>query len=98
MGAVLGLTNRTSDSSEHLRYFDSARIALRLLKPIRKMILGVNYVETKTGKENRTQILLEVIKDPAYRIYVSEFELFEQLQDHLRNGTCVTHRTLARHR
>lgn len=90
MGAVLGITNDTSDSSKHLRCFDSAHIAIRLLKPIRKVNLAVNYVETKSGKEApRTQIILELIKEPAYRIYISEFELFYQLKKHLEDGVSI---------
>lgn len=90
MGAVLGIKNDTSDSSKHLRCFDSAHISIRLLKPIRKMNLAVNYVETKSGKgAPRTQIILELIKEPAYRIYISEFELFHQLKKYLEDGVCI---------
>jgi CRISPR-associated protein Cas5h len=86
LGAILGIRNSSSDSSEHLRVFDRAHFAVKLLKPIRKINIATNYTETKSGKENpRTQILLELIKDPAYRIYVSEFERYEELKHHLQN-------------
>ncbi|HBT39537.1 MAG: CRISPR-associated protein Cas5, Hmari subtype [Thermotoga sp. 50_1627] len=90
LGAILGICNPTSDSSEHLRSFDSAHFAVRLLNPVRKINIATNYVETKSGQKNpRTQILLELIKDPAYRIYVSEFEKYEELQRYLQNKICV---------
>jgi len=86
LGAILGIRNSSSESSEHLRVFDDAHFAVKLLKPIRKINIATNYTETKSGKENpRTQILLEMIKDPAYRIYVSEFERYEELKHHLQN-------------
>lgn len=98
MGAVLGLTNKTSDSSEHLRHFDSAHIALRLLKPVRKTCLGVNYVETKTGKENRTQILLEVIKDPATGSTSASSNCSNSCKSTFEMVPVSTRHTLARHR
>ncbi|MCX7813835.1 MAG: type I-B CRISPR-associated protein Cas5b [Pseudothermotoga sp.] len=88
IGAVLGIKNSTSDSSKYLRYFDSTRISVRLLKPIRKVNMAVNYIETKSGKDTRTQIILELIKDPAYRIYISEFSMLEELERCLLEGSC----------
>lgn len=53
-------------------------------------IAAVNYVETKSGRgAPRTQIILELIKEPAYRIYISEFELFYQLKRYLEDGMSI---------
>ncbi|MEJ5230185.1 MAG: type I-B CRISPR-associated protein Cas5b [Pseudothermotoga sp.] len=89
LGAILGIQNSTTTSSEHLRLFDNTHIAVKLVKPVKKINLAANYVETKSGRDQRTQILLELIKDPAYRIYISEFERFEQLKYHLENKLTV---------
>ncbi|MGB9901339.1 MAG: type I-B CRISPR-associated protein Cas5b [Pseudothermotoga sp.] len=86
IGAILGIQNETTNLSKHLREFDDAQIAVRSLKPIRKINLALNYVDTKPNQKNqRTQILVELIKEPAYRIYISEFKKFEQLRYFLEN-------------
>ncbi len=89
LGAILGIENKSSASSEHLRIFDIAHIAVRVMNPIRKINLATNYLDTRPGHNQRTQILLELIKDPVYRIYISEFEKFEQLKYHLQNKLSV---------
>lgn len=89
LGAIMGIQNEATQFSKHLRIFDNAHIALRVLVPIRKTTMGVNYAETKSGKNQRTRIILELIKEPVYRIYVSEFSQFDQLRNHLENNTCV---------
>ncbi len=89
LGAILGIQNDTTSSSKHLRVFDDAHIAVRAMRPIKKINLGVNYVETKSGRHSRTQILLELVKDPMYRIYISDFERFDQLKYHLENKISI---------
>ena len=90
LGAILGVQNDTTDSSKHLRIFDDAHFAVKLLNPIKKINIATNYVETRSGqKHSRTQILLELIKNPAYRIYVSEFGKYEELEYCLKNKISV---------
>lgn len=89
LGAILGIENEVTNSSKHLRAFDNANIAVRSLKPIKKINLGINYVDTRSGHDQRTQILVELIKEPAYRIYISEFEKFDELKYHIENKISV---------
>ncbi|HEY8542099.1 MAG TPA: type I-B CRISPR-associated protein Cas5b [Pseudothermotoga sp.] len=89
LGAILGIENEATNSSKHLRTFDQAHIAVRSLKPVRKVNLSTNYIDTRSGHNQRTQILLELIKSPAYRVYISEFEKFEQLKYHLENKISI---------
>ncbi|WP_041446695.1 type I-B CRISPR-associated protein Cas5b [Pseudothermotoga thermarum] len=90
IAAILGIENPPDRPSWYLRKFDNARISIRLLNPIKKIRLGINYVETKPDKDTpRTQILAEIIKDPAYRIYISEFEKFDELVKLIRSHECV---------
>ncbi len=89
IGAILGIKNERSSSSEHLRHFDSAHIAVRLLNPLKKVNMVINYIETKEANTGRTQIVVELIKSPAYRIYVHAPDLHEKLKHHLENKLCV---------
>lgn len=89
IGAILGIENKKSSSSEHLRHFDSARIAVRILNPLKKISTMVNYMETKEANTGRTQIVVELIKSPAYRIYIHTPDLHEKLKHYLENRLCV---------
>jgi len=84
VSAILGLRKAIfgSETDKYLAYMtkDKAHIAVRLLKPIKKIRLGMNLVNTKDGywipvkkgfHEPRTQIRFEFLKDPKYRIYFS---------------------------
>ncbi|MGC8970987.1 MAG: type I-B CRISPR-associated protein Cas5b [bacterium] len=93
LGAIIGC-----DKNDYLRVFsrDKCAIAIQILKPIKKVRLGLNYINTKgnfwrpTKKgthEARTQIPSEFVKDPAYRIYVShrEDEIFDRLAKNIKS-------------
>lgn len=79
---VYGLLGAIS-GKDKMRYLDifneKTKIGIQFLKPIRKVRMGINLVETKgTGlkrplscKNPRTQILTEFVKEPRYRIFVS---------------------------
>ena len=73
MGAVCGLKKE-----EYIKVFagDQARLAVSICHPTKKVRVAENFIDTKTallmGKiRNRTQIRLELVKDPRYRVYVS---------------------------
>jgi len=75
LGAILGLEKEDND---YLNYFstESAHIALKLLNPIKKIVIAENLIDTKTARgpgmnliTNRTQIRFEFLKDQKYRIY-----------------------------
>ena len=71
--AVCGLKKE-----EYIKIFagDQARLAVSICLPTKKVRVAENFIDTKTallmGKiRNRTQIRLELVKDPRYRVYVS---------------------------
>ncbi len=84
IGAILGI-----HKDEYPQYFtrDVAHLGVRVLQPINKTRISENFIDTKsTGSidmskiKNRTQIKLEVVSRPRYRIYFShsDKELFER--------------------
>jgi len=74
IGAILGL-----DKTEYLNHFSKkdADIAVQVLNPIKKVTLSENLIDTKKAGpsmnriQQRTQIRVELLKDPKYRIYLS---------------------------
>lgn len=89
LGAILGY-----DKNQYLKVFSNDRcsLAIQILKPIKKIRLGLNYINTKgnywqpvkkKSHEARTQIPCEFIKNPAYRMYVhcSDDNLLDRLTD-----------------
>lgn len=92
LGAILG-----KDKQEYLKIFNSEKtnVAIRLMKPVKKIRMGVNLVNTKGSiwwledrKEGaRTPIRFELLKNPRYRIYISHSEetIMEDLLDSLQN-------------
>lgn len=84
IGAILGL-----DKNYYLNYFSKsqAEIAVRVLKPVKKVTISENLIDTKTAGpmmnkiKQRTQIRVEMLKDPKYRIYLrhSDPALMESL-------------------
>ncbi len=93
ISAIIGL-----DKTEYLKYFshDKADIALRILKPIKKVRMGLNLIDTKKALlfsriKQRTQIRTEYVKDPAYRIYFKHRDetIFSRLKGYLENHECV---------
>jgi CRISPR-associated protein Cas5h len=99
IGAILGY-----DKNEYLKKFngDKWRFAVYLKKPIKKIYIPINFINTKEAKlfarmprdkSCRTQINMEFLKEPNYRIFVnSENEdelnnLKELLKNHKSNYT-----------
>ena len=75
IGAIVGLEK---ENNEYLKYFskDSAFIGLRLLAPVKKVMIAENLIHTKNAKgigmnliSERCQIGVEFIREPRYRIY-----------------------------
>lgn len=90
IGAIIGL-----GKDEYLRYLskNDARIAVRIMCPIKKSRIAENLIDTKSANlmsriKNRTQIKFEVLKDVKYRIYFSHTseeiynKLYSLLKDH----------------
>lgn len=77
LGAITG-----KEKDEYLEVFssDKCKVGIQILKPIKKIRMGLNHINTKDGfwtlinKKNHhahTQIRTEFVKEPAYRIYFS---------------------------
>ncbi|MCX9082376.1 MAG: type I-B CRISPR-associated protein Cas5b [Candidatus Methanoperedens sp.] len=79
LGAIFG-----ASKDEYLKIFSltKCRIALKIVKPIKKVRMGLNFINTKgnywtpilritpkSTHEPRTQIRTEFLKDPYFRIY-----------------------------
>ncbi len=77
LGAICGV-----GKDEYLRVFspEKTRIGIRLLNPVKKTRMGINFSETKGSNLRvpmsdknlapRTQIRVEFVKAPSYRIYI----------------------------
>lgn len=88
LGAIYG-----AQKNEYLNIFGykNCKIALRILNPIKKVRMGINFINTKDNKyfllikkknhEPHTQIFTEFVKFPRYRIYVSHSDkkVFDKL-------------------
>lgn len=97
LGAICG-----KGKDEYLEVFSSeqCKVGIRILKPIKKVRMGLNHINTKDGfwipvnKKNHqahTQICTEFLKDPVYRIYFShqDDELFEKLTEMIKEHKTV---------
>lgn len=90
LGAILGLSN---EQNEYLRVLNAQTVktAIQLLRPVRKTMIGMNYINTKEAfwalKNNpRTQIRMEVLREPGYRLYVhvQDPSLHSELADRVK--------------
>lgn len=93
LGAILGIEK--GDNNEVFNY-KNCNIALSVLFPIKKTFINFNYINTKVledsfrmykKKSSRSQIRIEFIKSPKYRIYVEIFnkDMQEKLKKYLAN-------------
>ena len=83
IGAILGVERK--NYAEHLKILKDLKVSVVIEKPIEKMRIPANFVNTKDGR--RTQIPVEVIKSPSYVIAVSSenFDLFDELVNMVKN-------------
>ena len=94
IGAIIGL-----DKTEYIRHFTKkdAEIAIRLLNPVKKVTLSENLIDTKKAGRmmnvirQRTQIRIELLKDPRFRIYLRhrDRDLMETLTKYLEDHRSV---------
>lgn len=97
LGAIAG-----TGKQDYMRDFgpDQCRVALRLLSPLKKTRLGLNWVNTSGETDpyfrsgvvaDRNPVKVELLKDPRYRLYVSLRDPSQQarLGDLLRTGQSV---------
>ena len=94
-GLIAGILGLEKDSYHDIFNEDHSKIGLRILNPIKKININLNYINTKEGfllsdiKSNpRVQVQAEFLKDVKYRIYISldnanlMEELFSNLNEH----------------
>lgn len=82
IAAILGLPR---DSYYEIFREENSAFALQILSPIKKLRVTENLIDTKTGlylwdnEGQRTQIPIEFVKKPKYRIYVWTKRYFDEL-------------------
>lgn len=92
IGAILGIEKNIVN--EELSS-ENSNIALQILKPIKKIMIGHNLIDTKKAIKmarikTRTQVKFEYVKDVKYRIYFqSDNEYYEKLKKLLENHQTV---------
>ena len=97
IGAIIG---KEKEDNDYLKYFtlDKAYIGLKLLKPVKKVMIAENLIHTKNAKgigmnliTERTQINFEFLKDQKYRIYFyhTNNEIYQQLKENLESHKSV---------
>jgi len=103
IAGIIGLPNEKEDNKHNyyrLLNTENLKLSMRILNPIKKVMIKENFVDTKYGfthweiqKKNqptRTQIPLEFIKNPHYRIYVwIGNRYFEELKEFLENHKTI---------
>lgn len=94
-GIISGIVGLEKDSYHEIFNEKNSKIGLRILNPIKKININLNYINTKEGfllsdikKNPRVQVQAEFLKDVKYRIFVSlndkqlMEELFYNLSEH----------------
>ena len=97
LGAVAG-----SSKASYMADFgpERCRMAVRLLNPIKKTRLGINWVNSEGEADPyfkhgvvaaRNPVKVELLKDPRYRLYVSlrDAQAYARLREMLRTGQCA---------
>jgi CRISPR-associated protein Cas5h len=91
-GLVSGILGLPRDSYYSLFAKENSKIGVRILNPLKKFRMNLNYINTKEGflfsdmgetEGKRTQIQAEFLKDVKYRIYVSLDD--DKIMNHLFN-------------
>lgn len=98
IGAILGIERETGIGKyregqtplANLLDTHAARIGVQLLRPVTKVNMAFNLVNTKNSFfniDNRTQIEYELLKNPAFRIFLQweNSALLERLEHSLSN-------------
>ena len=96
MGIVGAISGLKKDEYIPALAGDRAHIAVSIVHPAKKVRIAENLIDTNTALlmskiKNRTQIRLELVKDPRYRIYVSlqDTALHNRLKEMLVAHKCV---------
>ncbi|HOV46051.1 MAG TPA: type I-B CRISPR-associated protein Cas5b [Exilispira sp.] len=95
ISAIIGI-----DKNEYIYHFskEKAFLALKIISPIKKVRIGENLIDTKSGHsikmhiiKNRTQIRYELVKNPSYRIYFwhKDNKIYDTLKEFVQQHKCV---------
>lgn len=92
LGAIFG-----AGKDEYLKLFalDKCKISLKIVKPIKKVRMGINLINTKGNywilyinkhHKPRTPVRTEFLKDPYFRVYFSHSDekIFEKLFSYVK--------------
>ena len=91
-GLISGILGLEKDSYHDIFSENNSELGLRILNPIKKININLNYTNTKDSillseiKSNpRVQVQAEFLKDVKYRVYVSldDDNLMEELYENL---------------
>ena len=93
-GLIAAIIGKEKEYNEYLKYFalNEASIGLRLLNPVKKVMIAENLIHTKNAKgpgmnliTERTQINFEFLKDQKYRIYFHHVDedIYQELKENL---------------
>ena len=97
-GLIAGILGLEKNSYHDIFNEENSKFGLRIINPIKKININLNYINTKEGfilsdiKNNlRVQVQAEFLKDVKYRIYVSlkDNKLMEDLYSNLRQHKSV---------
>lgn len=97
-GLIAGILGLEKDSYHDIFNEENSKLGLRILNPIKKININLNYINTKEGfllsdiKSNpRVQVQAEFLKDVKYRIYVSlnDNNLMEELYSNLNEHKSI---------
>jgi CRISPR-associated protein Cas5h len=97
IGAIIGIPKGQNNVVLNR---SGSNITLGILEPIKKVRIAENLINTKEMKfrleKGRTQIKIEFLSNPRYRVYVALFDpvLYETLKSKLINHQCVFTPTL----
>lgn len=88
IGAILGYDNG-GGKAYHLEKLSNLETSVIVEKKLEKIRTPVNYIHTKDG--GRTQIILELIKNPSYLVFLQkkDFDNWDRLVQMLENGESV---------
>jgi CRISPR-associated protein Cas5h len=100
IGLISAIVGKSKDEYLSLMTKDKAKIAVRIINPIKKFRMTQNLINTKGGywipvkkgtHEPRTQIRFEYLKDPRFRIYFchSDDVIYNLLKTNLESHKTV---------
>ena len=97
-GLIAAIIGKEKENNEYLKYFtlNEASIGLRLLNPVKKVMITENLIDTEKSPKSfynikRTRIRFEFLKDQKYRIYFhhTDEHIYQQVKENLINHKSI---------